>query len=783
MSADNSSDNNGLRIHGLSVEASNAMRRLLDDVQVKIKQDVQSSMEVLRNEIHSLTNLLLATLPDQSEETKESETLSPLESRRDSKESPVTINNGILTHFSGTGTMSGSGSTVNLINPGPPSSDNKSGTARVNTLNVTTQLPVTTNGNNNASATHANIEPKLTNEGLCPIDNRQRLPVVQNLKLDEFNVTPEKFELFAHRLLMELKAISKYDGILTEPIEESWEMCKERNASKYPIGEHLEFPYLELHQQVCVYIGRHISDRLFYTFNSEMKAENHDIPKELGFVRRHKVVHENAYVLWNKIRDRYAHKSVYKSGDLMDAWHNLRYDGRSDPRKFLNDYNEIHAQGRLTSVNFPLLNDTAKAQDIIRKCPNTAECSVLREKFLREDVTMAEVTQGLLLWHLEQKRIRSDRRSSIPSKSTAPPSGNRTPRSVMSTQENSLRRGRSPHKKDQRDPSRSRSRSEGRPRSRSASRNEEGSQTRTIENNDDEDAGSDPHYSFSGCCVSTPEGQSTDCPDSTFTGANNSGYYIPTRDEGIDDSGSDTVITPRLDLLDEVDNIVPIRISGIAGESIARKEGKLILNKHIDVDKVKYVPGAKFTILAVAPFIETGRFSKIYNLKGSYLIPSKYIPQQVLDEQSIFTTERKGKLYVFPLKRRSSESTHSTMGFYPNGKAVKPMVKDRIPSTAKSTIMIPKKVVPVPTVIRKLSLPTEEEKKIPTSHVHVPDASKYSVNVSTRPMSSQPLARTDSPYPDAKFHEDPVTSKDNDELIEQEKEPESPMTPYETSEY
>jgi hypothetical protein len=771
MSSINPSDIYGQRIHGLSPEGSLSVSRVLGEIKEEIMTTVQGSIETLRNEIQMLTNLVLRITKNNQQQPQDSKDNSPSASRKSSKENGVTINHEIHNHISGNSAMSPTGGIINMTSTMPPNSFGNSPNDSANFAGTRTN--VATSITSTAPATTAHTP---NHEGLCPIDNRQRLPIVQNLKLDEVNVTPEKFELFAHRLLMELKAISKYDGILTDPIAESWRMCKERNSTKYPSGEQLEYSYLELHQQVCVYIGRHISDRLFYTFNNEMKAENHDIPRELGFVKNHKIMYENANILWNKIKDRYAHKSVYKSGDLMDAWHNLRYDGRSDPRKFLNDYHEIHAQGRLTSVNFPLLNDTAKAQDIIRKCPNTPECSILRDKFLRENVTMAEVTEGLILWYLEQKRIGRDRRESIPSRPAPSPSGNRTPRSVMSNQENHSNRGRSPHRRDHRDSSRSRSRSEGRPRSRTPSqnqgpRNEEGTETRTIENNEDDDNdGSIPKLVF--CCVATPEDQPM---DETFTGAHNAGYYIPTRDEGIDDTGSDTVLTPRLDLLTKIKGILPIKISGIAGQSSAHQEGVLELTKHIDVTKVKYVPNSRFTILAAFPFVESGQFTKVYNNKGSYLIPSKLVPQDVLDKHSVFTAQRKGKLYVFTVDKKGSGHTQSSMGFYPNGKNTP---SNKNVSTNK-TPKIPKKTVPPTTVIRKLNMTEEKTTQDPKPQGTVsvvPNLSQSLVNVHTRSRSQ---GRSGSPYPNTTSQEEPAS--DTEEHIEQE--PESPMTPYETSEY
>jgi len=779
----------GSRISGLSALGSESVMILHEE----LKTEFNDKMELIKNDVNSvredIQNILKILTSNQQQTKNDNKVQTPTESRKNSKDG-VTIN--ITGNVGGSPTLSGGtiGTFNNTTNIESPS---KQGTSSSITTELNSTVPMT--------ETKTSLSPS-QEYNLCPADNRARLPTITTLKLQEVGVTAEEFELFSFRLKTELGSISKFNGILTLPIEESWNQWKERNITKYPNSVYLEDSYLELHQQVCAFLGRHVNERLIYRLNGELKSEGKDIPTELGFIRTHQRVYDNANILWNKIVNTYDHKTVYKTGDYMDRWHNLRYDGKSDPRKFLNDYHELHAQGQLTSKNFPVLSDTAKAQDIIRKCPTTTDLSEFRVRFLREGVTVAEVTEGLLLWYAEQQLIRKSNglKSSSSAQAPIPQSGYKSSKGVHAAHEQNSNRGRSPGRKNLRDQSRSRSRSEGRPHSTSRSSNRESfnqnnpvdGETDTNEYQNDNGGPSEGNF-YSFCALSYPE---STLGEPAFTGSSNTGsYYYPTKDEGIIDGGADVSITPRLDLMKNVIQTNPLRITGIGGDTSSRKEGTLALAPNIDLTKVKHVPNAKITLVAVAPFVDTKKFGMYKDDEACYVIPRHVIPKAVLIKHSILTAPRKGKFYVVPLSAGSKRNIDPKMKFYSKGR---PQTRSNSPDMTSTTARkeleenrkknvlltapttrnqhIPKKTgPPAVQVRRKVNMDEEKHGPTNTGPVTVPDTAQYSGHVVTR-LRSQ--SRPDSPIPNVQIHEDT-----EEEHMEPESRPESPMTPYEESDY
>jgi hypothetical protein len=118
------------------------------------------------------------------------------------------------------------------------------------------------------------------------------------------------------------------------------------------------------------------------------------------------------------------------------------------------------------------------------------------------------------------------------------------------------------------------------------------------------------------------------------------------------DSGSDMMICPREDVLQKVCTVHPLRVNTIAGHATTTKEGELVLNNRIRLHHVKMIKGAPFTIVSEGQIVDSGELVIVRTHLRSYVIPRKKlgIPDRTLETLSIFSAERKGKLYVFPIQ-------------------------------------------------------------------------------------------------------------------------------------
>lgn len=247
----------------------------------------------------------------------------------------------------------------------------------------------------------------------APVDSNQKFPTkVAELPLT--NVHPEEYTRWSIKMMAEVKGLTKFEGIIDKPPEESLRIFQARNRKYSP--ESLEQHYLDAHKAAWSYLSKAIDTTLSVEFSEliQEEAKHDNLTRRLKFVNADDSFYENANALWNKIRDKYMTKTIYRLESIFSEWHAMKYNGTEDPKAFISRYQQLHARGKLLVPNYIEIHDSARAVDILSRLPKTAEFNNLKNSFYRQDesarvISVNEVEQVLSQWWIDQKDTSSQR--------------------------------------------------------------------------------------------------------------------------------------------------------------------------------------------------------------------------------------------------------------------------------------------------------------------------------------------------------------------------------------
>jgi hypothetical protein len=658
-------------------------------------------------------------------------------SNNDTQGGSISSSNYNPTHHNNTVTF------PNLSDTNTLSSDSKS---------ILQQPVVTNNSNNNSNNTITHHDNTVYDKPRPPIDGHQKFPSRVEI-LPFADISPEVYNLWAMKILLSVKALTKYEGIIDKKPSDSWRIFQLRNDKYSP--DKLEYHYLDAHRAAWSFLRRAIDPILGMRFDDKIRenAMTDNLTEGLEFTRTDNTFYEDSNALWTMIRDHYMVKTPFRLESILRELASIRYNGTTDPKHFISKYQSLHSKGKLLCPIFPSYDDEVRAVDILSKMPNSSAFNHMRSTFYNQEgpiskLTVQNIENYLKDWWIHengphstsdmknrvrptpvseegQRRGRSRERYNTRSFSSSM-SNERVVSANPTFASNPHDRSRS-QSRDRRDQSHPRSQSRERSRSQghhSSNEEEEGKQIYSVPTliSYDEDDNGDKSQSFTGSAVEGNEN------------------YIPNVNELLLDSGSAAMITPRVELLSDVGAIPRVTINTISGKSSANSEGSMRVGRMI-FNHMKVVKSAPFTILSVGQICSSDELVVVCTNKASYIVPKKGVNESELIKMAIMSFPKKGNLYV---KTPSTYVPDSEKTFV----KVVPISKHQ---PRKLSMTTPVKGKPTLQSIKAATATAKGNTIAPISKDSVPPLSTNAVT--TRRQHS----RSGSPHPrrDVQFHDSP----------------------------
>lgn len=555
-------------------------------------------------------------------------------------------------------------SSYNVI---PNSNMNNMGSLYSSSSMPVNNSPVFSSSHNVSPNNHSNNNYNQNNNGQDrpkpPIDTNQKFPSgITELPYGE--VSPELYTEWANKVLLSIKGLTKYQGIIDQEPQDSWEVFKKRNSKYSP--EQLEIHYLDAHRAAWAFLCRGINQAFGVRLEEKIKqaAQGMRLPDVLNFASTDSTFYENSHELWKLIKSYYMVATGFRVSEIMSDLEKLSYNGAYDPKTFIASYLALHDKGKLLCPEFPVYSDNMMAVHILSKMPSSSIFENMRSRFYNQDssssiqLSVKNVESFLRDWWVNNsgkfkltgeksqfKPIMMDRNLRRGRSRESYNTNNRSmsrervvsanPTYPSSTKSNQHDRSRS-QSRDRRDFSRSQSRDSGRNHS-------QGKVNKTLP---DVEGEGDEVYSCPTLVEYEDTGEKSDTE--SFIGSaiqDGNKNYIPSVEEIILDSGSAAMITPRVEELVNIQPSSKMIIQTISGKSHSESEGTLKIGRLI-FKHMKIVKNAPFTILSVGQICNGKQLVAVCTERAAYLVPKAVIEESTLIKKAVMTFPKRGNLYV-----------------------------------------------------------------------------------------------------------------------------------------
>jgi hypothetical protein len=602
------------------------------------------------------------------------------------------------------------------------------------TRNTSSSQGITAQQNQRTPSSTVNSTVNNTTEKhKVPIEFSHTLP--SKIQLEIKANESEDFLKWKGSVISSVEKIPKFTGFLSTPLVKSWEYFKTRNQSNFSL-ENLQNSYIDCHQEIYGFIMECLEGNFAMQIQRTFSLGEYDLCRELGFSVSHPSSHKNAFALMQYLESYHVQSSRWRVTKILNSLCNLVYTGKEDPRLFISQFHDLLHRGQLLGGDkdwWPTFSDASLANMMISKLVGSAT-EVPRQNIQLMDkqdrISLRDVEDILLQWWLSRETSKT-----LPERSAFQP-GSHNP------QGNSLQnKGKPPST-----PFKKQNSSEGQGQSGSthAAVNHSSSpngnnKKKEIKRKPNEgeseftsEGHSDGEFGAAAIVESSDEGQHEVANHSMREVYSNN--YIPQRHEILWDTGATVSLTPCKERIEDISKVPPIKIGTMNGPVTSDHVGTVRFKNQIRIDNIHVLPNAPYSLFSLSKATEKGAVV-VFTKDTAYLLPPNSRNEQIVkvcEDHSIFSGEKKGKLWVSQLYKPSDEHDEQFIREKHRQTTLPTMPARRIPKIGETPVKSP--------AVRKVSF---SEVKSQSTNQSFPVANKAS-NQLTTTKSLSPMGKDKS---------------------------------------
>jgi len=235
-------------------------------------------------------------------------------------------------------------------------------------------------------------------------------PPMPSIPTLHYSMSVSEYLDWHFKVISAVESIPKFTGLLTTPLQQSWEFFCRRNGSKYPQLD-LQYSYVDCHIEIWSFVMLSINPSTAFSLRRhfETNPDEYSISKTLGFAStkgfNHSMDYKNAYALLHKISTQQIVPSYVHTAEILSNLCNLQYDGTLDPKLFILQFHEYFMLGSLLGIGWPTFSDNGKALLMLSKLSGPLLKSLRWSLYSYNKIkslSLTDVEEELTQWWINQ---------------------------------------------------------------------------------------------------------------------------------------------------------------------------------------------------------------------------------------------------------------------------------------------------------------------------------------------------------------------------------------------